>query len=239
MIERKNKLNNTPTDPDGLLQRIMSKLDMDMPVQSKRKWYHSTLLFFYRAPQVLLVAGILMLTIAVMLTLLSPAYIHKVDTAEVDGKLRVSFAMGHRPLLQSVSVKLNGHPLPIAREDEDYYVLVDANGELLIETETVIGVHASEAMTIEGVDRETPHLAGDELKDGVLCIHLTDGEGSGVDWENITAVSVATGEAVEIDSVDPEQECIYITLPEESIRIYVPDLKGNCLTAILRPAKSA
>ena len=107
------------------------------------------------------------------------------------------------------------------------------NGTMTITVGLSNHQYAVETVEVTGIDRTSPVLVSNELKDRQLLLYLQDEEGgSGIDYEHIYAAD-GTGEQLRPVSWDEETGCVVFDYPAASLNIFVPDYAGNTLQLIL------
>ena len=107
------------------------------------------------------------------------------------------------------------------------------NGTMTITVVLSNHQYAVETVEVTGIDRTSPVLVSNELKDRQLLLYLQDEEGgSGIDYEHIYAAD-GNGEKILPVSWDEETGCVVFDYPSASLNIFVPDYAGNTLQLIL------
>lgn len=129
---------------------------------------------------------------------------------------------------RTVRATVNGNPVPVTEIDaRTYEVEPTRNGELAVSV-TLTNNRTSEAVvTVTDVDVDAPELLGSEIGDTEVSLLLAD-DGCGIDYEGIYAIG-ASREVVRPISADEEAGKVTFAFPEESLDVYVPDIRGNTL----------
>lgn len=171
----------------------------------------------------------------------APAPISNVSAAPIAnaGSATVNFQVNSLIPLRDVSAHMNDKPVTVTQQSyQGYSVEVEENGYLLLEVETITGMTSSQDILIDSLDDEAPHIVSHEKSGETIIIYLTDGDGTGVDYQNITAYEAITSNPVLPSSVNETDGYISFTYPEDTIYIEIPDKAGNKTTSILEPANT-
>ena len=146
-------------------------------------------------------------------------------------ELRVTSAF---PPVSRVTATIDGRNIPVYETGtRQYSIEPTMNGTMTITVVLSNHQYAVETVEVSGIDRTSPVLVSNELKDGQLLLYLQDEEGgSGIDYEHIYAAD-GTGEQLRPVSWDEETGCVVFDYPAASLNIFVPDYAGNTLQLIL------
>ena len=146
-------------------------------------------------------------------------------------ELRVTSAF---PPVSRVTATIDGRNIPVYETGtRQYSIEPTMNGTMTITVVLSNHQYAVETVEVSGIDRTSPVLVSNELKDGQLLLYLQDEEGgSGIDYEHIYAAD-GTGEQLRPISWDEETGCVVFDYPAASLNIFVPDYAGNTLQLIL------
>ena len=227
-------------NPDGkneysseLLQELMPKLGLDATEPGDN--YKKQARVRYILPRLLIVCLAVVLIALAALWLLSPPRMEDMEVVESIDKTTVSFKVDQVLLLESVTASLDGAPVGVNWQSiGSYDVEADKNGELVITARTFTGRESQQRLTVSSIDEEPPHISSDELVDGDIHIYVTDGDGSGVNWQTLRAALADSGEAFSLGAVNEQEGYFSFPFPDQSVRIYVEDNNGNPLTMLLQ-----
>lgn len=141
---------------------------------------------------------------------------------EVESDLPVS--------LVAASVGDRGFPVYEAGE-RVYTVQPTENGELKIKVTLANKQYRVVSVPVGDVDYLPPSLVSDVHTDNLLVLGVTD-EGSGVNWNAIRAETLA-GETLLPEYYDEEAGEVAFAFPNETVNIFIPDMKENILQLVL------
>lgn len=138
--------------------------------------------------------------------------------------------------LRQIEARLNGQTVPLYETLPGSYTFVPrSNGELLISAALVNRQETAERVNICGVDTDAPKLRETEFESDRICLMVED-FGSGVDFSSVT-ITDPDGLLLSPLAFDPETGCIAIAYPTKTLRVSIPDLRGNVLRVDLKPQK--
>ena len=221
-------------DTEQLYQKLMPELGMEAKTPSQRQEYHTTARTRFILPKATRVYLICTIVWVITLLLFFPA---RMGNLNIDpsgtGGVEISFTVTRFPLLDHVIAQIDGTPLPVTKNGNTYTVQTDKNGVLTLTVETLMGRITSHSIDINSVDDQAPRIVDHFSRDNSIYIYLTDDDGSGVNWERITATNADTGSSVPLIECNEGEGYIRLPFPGESITILAPDYSGNTLTAIL------
>ncbi len=236
MRNKKETSTLLPDHSDLILKQIMKDLNLDYEKECTYS-YRSRVFGTY-----LLRKALLLLAVCLVVFLFIPSTITPIDVTNIsapntlDGSFtRVGFEVTSHLLIRKVTAKLNDHILPVIHEGHYYYVDVNENGSLVLETVSVTGIHSSHHIMIEGIDDQAPSVVRHSRKGDLVLVYLTDGDGTGVDYEGI--FGYAPDSTLQVAPSFYDEEKGYVAFPYPSARIYIniPDRGGNKLTIFLEP----
>ena len=218
---------------EELLRRMAPELGLEVGTPETRRGHHFRYRLLHCFPKALAAALLCMVLVLTALLLLAPPELRDVTVEEGDGfHATVSFQLGRTALIGGVTVRLDGRPIPVTHDGigRSYQATVSSNGEMLITVETMAGRTVMERVNITSIDEDPPTLSNEKRKDGEIFIYVTDGDGTGVDWDSVSAVYVDTGESFDQVYTDRDAGCIRFVIPAETVRIGVSDRAGNRLS---------
>lgn len=219
-------------DAEELYQKLMPELGIETKTITQRRKYHNAAMTRFMLPKAERIYLICVIAFVLLLVLSLPANVEDVvvDTSAPD-RVDISFGVSPLPFMDTVHAYINNEPVAVTKEDSRFHVQAEKNGHLILSVRTFMGRVTMRSITINSVDDRPPRIVEHYNLDGTIYIFLDD-DGSGVDWENITA---ADGAGVSVPLVDCNAAEGYICLPYpgESITILAPDHSGNILTAML------
>ncbi len=88
-------------------------------------------------------------------------------------------------------------------------------------------------------DMDPPRLDRDERQGEYCYLYLTDGDGSGIDWDSLAVTDADSGEPYPDASHDSANGCVRVKLTGASVRVTVQDHNANPLSLRLDPAPDA
>lgn len=227
-------------DEEELLGRIMTDLGLPKPAESNRRQFRAIVWRRFWLPRAALAAAVLLIAGVLLWLLLRPASIDLAGQQPLAGGAaqQVDFTV-RGPLLLEVSAYLDGRPLAVEHGANGVYSAeVTRNGDLTLAVDPLFGSRVSRTVTVDSLDDERPHIVADERDGGDVVIHLSDGDGSGIDWAGIT-LTLADGSAYPGLTVDEAAGTVRFPLPDAELHITVPDRSGNQLQATLTPDPAA
>lgn len=115
--------------------------------------------------------------------------------------------------------------------DRTYSIEPTVNGTMTVTVTLKNKQYASTICEVTGVDTDSPVVVSDKMSGDQIYIYLSD-PGSGIDYENITAVDM-DGKDVAFASYDEDGDYVVFDYPETSLNVYIPDNAGNTLHLIL------
>ena len=169
-----------------------------------------------------------------------PAPISDISAAPIadSGSATVNFRINSLVPLREISAVLNNKPVEVLQESyQGYSVEVEENGYLLLEVETVTGMTSSQNILIDSLDDEVPQIVKHEKSGDGIIIYLSDGDGSGIDYANITAYYQETAQPVLPTAFSETKGYVVFEYPKAAIYIEIPDKAGNKITSILKPVQ--
>ena len=216
-----------------LLDELMPKLGMEATAPTGK--YRTQARVRYFLPKVLIAALVIGALVFFGSYLSRPARLYDVSLEEDSFGADVAFHVDHLALLESVTATLEGRPLAVTKVAQgSYLVRAEKNGELRVVTRTFTGRQSEKVFSVDAVDEEPPHITDDELIGGDIYIYLSDGEnGSGVNWEAVSASDSETGELFELAEVNETEGYVRFPFPARSVRIRLEDNNGNRLAVLL------
>lgn len=189
-------------------------------------------------PTAVAVVSMLVVIMYLLPGTVTPAPISEVEAEPQQdaSSVTVNFQINSLVPLKDVSAQLNHQPVPVKQESyQGYSVKVEENGYLLLEVETITGKKSTQDMIIDSLDCEAPTVVSHEMKDGKIILYLSDGEGSGIDYEAINAYDPNTSAKVLPDSFSETDGYVAFAYPETAVYIEIPDKAGNQVTFVLQP----
>ena len=134
---------------------------------------------------------------------------------------------------------MNDKPITVTQESyQGYAVNVQENGYLILEVKTVTGLTSSQNILIDTLDDKAPHIVSHEKNGNEVTIYLSDGDGTGVDYQRIKAYDPETLQTVLPSSFSETDGYIVFAYPKSTIYIDIPDKAGNKVTSVLKPLNS-
>ena len=88
-------------------------------------------------------------------------------------------------------------------------------------------------------DMDPPRLDHDERQGEYCYLYLTDGDGSGLDWDTLAVTDADSGEPYPDASHDSAQGYVRVKLTGASVRVTIQDHNANPLSLRLDPAPDA
>lgn len=235
MSNSRKNMNNDVSPPPGQFQQLMDELDIRPKSPEEQKRYHRAALTKFLLPRAIAAALAALVVVLIVLLLAMPAEFREVTTAEASQfGARVEFRL-NRALMGSVSASLDGRPLFVIKDGGKYHVQVEQNGELTLTAETLLGRTVTRSVTIASVDETAPHVVKSQVLGSDIYIYLEDEGGSGVDWAEISAASAETGADFPPVGYDEAEGFVRFPIPGESVRVLVPDKRGNQLSLLMDP----
>lgn len=225
-----------PEPPEQILEQIMS--DLNLEYERERTFsYRSFVYGTYLLKRILALFIVLLLIALFIPSTIVPVGITNISAPEIAGGTftRVGFEVTSQILIREVTAKLNNRTLPVIQEDHHYYVDVNENGNLLLETVSITGIRSSHQITIEGIDDQAPSVVRHSREGDQVVIYLTDEDGTGVDYESIYGYTPDSDLRIAPSDYNEEQGYITFPYPEARIYINIPDKGGNRLTIFLEP----
>ena len=168
-----------------------------------------------------------------------PASVSSVSAAPASdsSSVQVQFRVDTLIPVRDITAQINEHSLAVEESGyQSYCIVVEENGYLLLDIYSVTGMHSSHSMEISGIDDQAPVIVNHRQQDGQILLYLSDGDGSGVDYDSITAYYEDTQEAVTPVWYSEAEGCVAFMLPEHTIFITIPDKNGNYRVLSLSPA---
>ena len=137
------------------------------------------------------------------------------------------------PPVSRVTASIDGTPVPVYETDARVYSLEPTrNGTMTITVEFPNRQYRTQTLEVTGIDRTAPVLLSSESRDGLLYLYPDDGDGIGVDYEQIFAL---TGDGTRVLPVswDETAGSVVFSYPDEALNIFIPDRAGNTLQLVL------
>lgn len=137
------------------------------------------------------------------------------------------------PPVSRVTASIDGTPVPVYETDARIYSLEPTrDGTMTITVEYPNRQYRTQTLEVTGIDRTAPVLLSSESRDGLLYLYPDDGDGSGVDYDQIFAL---TGDGTRIlpTSRDEAAGCVVFSYSGEPLNIFLPDRAGNTLQLML------
>lgn len=148
--------------------------------------------------------------------------INPVYTLEVQSKM----------LVKRVTAQIGGHNIPVYEVDTHVYSIEPAiNGKMKVTVTLLNNQQTTQYIDVGGADLETPVLISTETRDGLVYLYLSD-IGSGVDYENVSAVGLESGE-IQPEFIDEGAGCIAFPYPNSTMNVFIPDFAGNELQLVI------
>ena len=241
---KKNVDSNVPQLDKEVSERIFSRIAEELEIspqeKKRRRNYRMEATVRYVVPRILALLVLMAVLVALMAAMSIPASVKDLEREHIrTGSERVSFSVSRPFAVSQIEAKINGRSLYVGPQEGGFYVDVPENGTLELSIKSVMGFVWTESLTIDDIDKEPPHISGYEEEDGVIRIYLTDGEdGSGIDWEGITASMSDNGQPYPVGGYDQEEEYVFFSMPDSAISIRIPDEQGNMLAATLNPERA-
>ena len=86
-------------------------------------------------------------------------------------------------------------------------------------------------MDVSGIDNESPYLVSNETVGDFLHLKVAD-DGLGIDYDKIYAETLS-GTVIKPYSIKKSTGEIIFEIPDESMNIYIPDVKENTLQLVI------
>lgn len=119
--------------------------------------------------------------------------------------------------------------------DRSYTIEPTSNGEMEVTVRLLNRQYSVQTVTVEKLDYNKPRLVSQEVRDGMLCLSVSDGDdGLGVAWDEVR-YETNDGITVLPDEIDEETGCAAFSFPEESVNFFFPDKNGNTLQMLFTP----
>lgn len=132
-----------------------------------------------------------------------------------------------------VTATINGKRIPVYETEKGTYSIeASMNGTLTVTATLQNRQSASTSCQITDIDTQIPVVLSSKTIHGQLWIYLSD-EGSGIDYDHITAANL---DGIPVDlafSKRPAESCIVFDYPAASINLCIPDHAGNVLQLLL------
>ena len=178
---------------------------------------------------------VLMLILFLLVPLLFMAARVQITLVNPDGMSNPVYAatVHSRIPIQQIQAELDGQTVPLYEVAPGEYTLAPRdNGKLHLRVTLLNRQMTDVDFTVLSADSDVPALLSTEFDDD--CIHLTVQDASGLDCDAITAI----GEDGEITSplrCDADSGRITLPYPQKTVRVRIPDMRGNTLEVLLRP----
>lgn len=132
-----------------------------------------------------------------------------------------------------VTANVNGKRIPVYETaKKTYSIEAPMNGTLTVTATLPNRQSASTSCEITGIDTQLPVVRSSKIIHGQLWVYLSD-EGSGIDYDHITAADL-NGTPVTLSfSKRPAENCIVFDYPATSLNLCIPDRAGNVLQLLL------
>lgn len=221
-----------PEQADRLLNHILDDLHLEYEIGSgrRKRKYRRIAVRRYAVKRAAAAACAVLLIVLLAPGTVVPASVSHVSAAPAtdSSSVQISFQVDTLIPVQDVTAQINERSLSVESSGyQQYQVMVEENGYLLLDIYSVTGMHTSHGMEITGIDSEAPVIVSHERQDNLILIYVSDGDGVGVDYNSISARTSATEEPVSPAWCDEISGCIAFAVPEEPILIQIPDKNGN------------
>jgi len=135
--------------------------------------------------------------------------------------------------VRRVTAQIGDEFLPVyAVTKKSFTVEPIMNGTLIVNVELSNGQMLQKTIQVATVDNETPKVIGSSTADGEFTIRVED-TGIGVAFEDIFG-ELENGDRVTPKEIDRSSGMIRFDIPEEEMKVYIPDYLGNTLTLTIR-----
>lgn len=243
MIHFTHRSNNIPPvstkDAEKLFHRISEKLDLSIPTRHPHHKAFNLLITKYYLSRFLLFLFLITMFIFSIYILTAPASVQDLNIIPISyDTQKVSFQIPNSFWIKSMTAYQNNIPLPISEDGDSYSIDVNENGVLLLEIETISHVRVQQEIIIQNIDKEAPHIESHYQNGNEIIIYLSDGNGSGIDWTQITAHTQDSNTPIFPIYYDASDGLVAFAYPKEPIQITIPDMAGNDCTALLKPVRS-
>lgn len=226
---------------DKLLGQIMSDLELEESSEYPRSSYRSFVLRRYIIKKAAGLAAAAAILLGLLPGIVLPASATVVSAAVLEdgSRAHVEFRVNCLIPAQHIKASINQKVLDVSQAGyQKYSVDVEENGYLLFEVTSASGIKSTQSISIEELDEEPPHITKHYKSGGKITIYLTDGDGSGVDYDNISAYLPETRETIKPYYSNEEKGYTVLPYPGLDMYITIPDNNGNETTALLQPNAS-